>query len=143
MASIQSLRKLLPEQLELLERLGRLTSCIVIDEAHHSVAPSHTDVLRAMATSPPPARPPMRPRTILKQYCLIAKLLYRHTRRKHIMGRWAEDATEFVVSVTFVKGAGSSYGCIPKPVLAKLGHPKALRYVIDGDRITVKGVMRS
>ena len=57
------------------------------------------------------------------------------------MGCWAEDATEFVVSVTFVRGAGSSYGCVPKPVLAKLGNPKALRYVIDGDQVTVSGVM--
>ena len=47
-ANIQSLHKLLPEQPELLERLGRLTSCIIIDEAHHSVAPSYTDVLRTM-----------------------------------------------------------------------------------------------
>ena len=58
------------------------------------------------------------------------------------MGRWTEDATEFVVSVSFGKGAGSSYGCIPKPILAKLGNPKALRYVIEGDNVTVSGVMR-
>ena len=58
------------------------------------------------------------------------------------MGCWAEDATEFVVSVTFVRGAGSSYGCVPKPVLAKLGNPKALRYVIDGDQVTVSGITK-
>ena len=55
------------------------------------------------------------------------------------MGCWAEDATE---SVTFVRGAGSSYGCVPKPVLAKLGNPKALRYVIDGDQVTVSGITK-
>ena len=57
---------------------------------------------------------------ILKQHCSITKLPYKHTKCKHAMGCWAEDATEFVVSVTFVRGAGSSYGCVPKPVLAKL-----------------------
>lgn len=53
------------------------------------------------------------------------------------MGLWAKDATKFVVSVSFIKGAGSSYNCIPKPVLAKLGNPKTIRYEIDGDKITV------
>lgn len=56
------------------------------------------------------------------------------------MGCWARDATEFVVSVSFVKGAGSSYGCIPKPVLAKLGNPKAVKYTIRGDQVLVSGV---
>ena len=31
---------------------------------------------------------------------------------------------------------------VPKPVLAKLGNPKALRYVIDGDHVTVSGITR-
>lgn len=53
------------------------------------------------------------------------------------MGLWAKNATKFVVSVSFIEGAGSSYSCIPKPVLAKLGNPKAVRYDIEGDRITV------
>ncbi len=53
------------------------------------------------------------------------------------MGVWARDATEFVVSVSFVTGAGSSYGCVPKPVLAKLGNPKRIRYTIQNDRVLV------
>ena len=53
------------------------------------------------------------------------------------MGIWARDATEFVVSVSFVAGAGSSYGCVPKPVLAKLGRPKRIRYTIQNDLVLV------
>ncbi len=53
------------------------------------------------------------------------------------MGIWAKNATEFVVSVSFVTGAGSSYGCVPKPVLAKLGNPKRIRYTIQNDRVLV------
>ena len=79
---------------------------------------------------------------ILKQSRLIANLTYIHIEARYSMGCWAEGATEFVVSVSFVKGAGSSYGCVPKPVLAKLGNPDALRYVIDGDQVTVSGVMK-
>lgn len=46
-ATIQSLFKIL-EQPEQLQNLGRLTSCIVVDEAHHAVAASYSDVLREM-----------------------------------------------------------------------------------------------
>ena len=46
-ATIQSLFKIL-EQPEQLWTLGRLTSCIVIDEAHHAVASSYSNVLREM-----------------------------------------------------------------------------------------------
>ena len=46
------------------------------------------------------------------------------------MGGLARDATEFVVPVSFIAGAGSSYGCVLKPVLAKLGSPKRIRYTI-------------
>ena len=51
------------------------------------------------------------------------------------MGIWARDATEFVVSVSFITGAGSSYGYVPKPVLAKLGNPKRIRYTIQNDQV--------
>ena len=50
---------------------------------------------------------------------------------------WAKGATEFVVSVSFIAGAGSSYGCVPKPVLAKLGCPKKIKYTIQNDQILV------
>ena len=53
------------------------------------------------------------------------------------MGIWARDATEFVVSVSFTAGAGSSYDCAPKPVLAKLGSPKKIRYTKQNDQILV------
>ena len=47
-ATIQSLHKILDVQPHLLERLGRLTSCIVVDEAHRSVTASYSSVLRKM-----------------------------------------------------------------------------------------------
>ena len=48
-ATIQSLYKLLEgERAEQLTSLSRLTSCIIIDEAHHSVAPIYSGVLRKM-----------------------------------------------------------------------------------------------
>lgn len=53
------------------------------------------------------------------------------------MGLWAKDATEFVVAVSFIAGAGSSYSCIPKPILTKLGNPKSIKYEIRGDKVTV------
>ena len=58
------------------------------------------------------------------------------------MGSWAKDAIKFAVSVSFIKGAGSSYDCITKPVLAKMGNPKAIQYEIDGDKIVVSNADR-
>ena len=46
-ATIQSLFKIM-EQPEQLRTLGRLTACIIIDEAHHAVASSYSSVLREM-----------------------------------------------------------------------------------------------
>lgn len=57
--------------------------------------------------------------------------------RDYNMGLWAKNATEFVVSVSFITGAGSSYGCVPKPVLAKLGNPKRIRYAIHDDQVII------
>ena len=53
------------------------------------------------------------------------------------MTTWSKDATEFVVAVSFLPAAGSSYGCVPKPILAKLGNPKSIKYEIRGDMIVV------
>ena len=47
-ATIQSLHKILGKNPDQLEALGRLTSCIVIDEAHHSITPSYSSVLQKM-----------------------------------------------------------------------------------------------
>ena len=47
-ATIQSLHKVLSKQSGLLERLGRMTSCIVVDEAHRSITTSYSSVLRKM-----------------------------------------------------------------------------------------------
>ncbi|MDE0091399.1 MAG: DEAD/DEAH box helicase family protein [Thaumarchaeota archaeon] len=46
-ATIQSLLKIM-ERPEQLRTLGRLTACVIIDEAHHAVASSYSGVLREM-----------------------------------------------------------------------------------------------
>ena len=53
------------------------------------------------------------------------------------MPRWPIDAKEFDVSVTRNVKCNTSYPYIPKPILAKLGNPKRLRFVIQGDKIFV------
>ena len=53
------------------------------------------------------------------------------------MGRWPRDATVFDVAVTPNIGRNSSSSRIPKPVLAKLGNPARIRFIIEGDTITV------
>ena len=53
------------------------------------------------------------------------------------MPRWPIDAKEFDVSVTRNVKCDTSYSYIPKPILAKLGNPKRLRFVIQGDKIFV------
>ena len=47
-ATIQSLYKTLGDHPHSLERLGRLTSCVVVDEAHRSITHSYSSVLRKM-----------------------------------------------------------------------------------------------
>ena len=53
------------------------------------------------------------------------------------MTKWAADAKEFKVSITHNRQRGTSYSYIPKPILAKLGNPEGLRFVIKGDKILV------
>ena len=36
-----------------------------------------------------------------------------------------------------ITGAECSYGCVSKPVLARLGNPKRIRYTIQNDRVLV------
>ena len=47
-ASIQSLHSIYKTKPQELELLSRYVSCIVVDEAHHSIAPSYASVLRTM-----------------------------------------------------------------------------------------------
>ena len=47
-ATIQSLHKIYKRDPSQLETLGRLTSCIIMDEAHHSTGQSYSDTLRKM-----------------------------------------------------------------------------------------------
>ena len=55
------------------------------------------------------------------------------------MSRWNRDATEFVVSVAHLSGAGSTYACIPKPVLKHLGNPKRIKYsILDNNTLIVR-----
>ena len=51
------------------------------------------------------------------------------------MPKWAADAKEFRVSITHNVQRCTSYSYIPKPILAKLGNPKRLKFIIQGDDI--------
>ena len=56
------------------------------------------------------------------------------------MGVWAKNTTKFVVSVSFITRDKNIYGCVPKPVLAKLRNLKRIRYTIQNDRVLVSNV---
>ena len=53
------------------------------------------------------------------------------------MPKWPIEAKEFEVSVMRNVQRDTSYSYIPKPILAKLGDPKRLLFVIRGDKIIV------
>lgn len=53
------------------------------------------------------------------------------------MPRWPIDAKEFNVSIIRNVKRDTSYSYIPKPILAKLGNPKGLTFVIEDDKILV------
>lgn len=54
------------------------------------------------------------------------------------MPRWPKDATEFPVGVVPNVRLNTSYSYIPKPVLAKLGNPKGIKFVFRGNDIMVQ-----
>ena len=54
-----------------------------------------------------------------------------------IMPRWPANAKKFKVSIIHNVQRDTSYSYIPKPILAKLGNPKGLQFVIRGDKIIV------
>ena len=62
---------------------------------------------------------------------------YNHLLIIQYMTKWAADATEFKVSITHNVRRGTSYSYIPKPILAKLGNPEGLLFVIRGNEILV------
>ena len=50
---------------------------------------------------------------------------------------WPKDAKEFTVSITHNRQRDTSYSYIPKPILARLGNPAGLKFVIRGGDIVV------
>ena len=52
------------------------------------------------------------------------------------IGGGSKGAAEYVAGVSFT-GGGGSHGCAPKPILARLGDPKRIRYAIKDDQILV------
>ena len=50
---------------------------------------------------------------------------------------WAKDATEFVVSVSPIARAGSSYGSMPNHILAKLDNPMKVKYTMKDGQVLV------
>ena len=53
------------------------------------------------------------------------------------MPSWSKDAKEFTVSITHNRQRGTSYIYISKPILAKLGNPSGLKFIIRGEDIVV------
>ena len=53
------------------------------------------------------------------------------------MPPWPKGCTEFAVSITHNRQRDTSYSYIPKLILAKLGNPPGLKFVIRGDEILV------
>ncbi len=64
---------------------------------------------------------------------------YKHRFTITYMTKWAANAKEFRVSITHNVKRCTSYNYIPKPILAKLGNPKGLKFVIQDDKILVTG----
>lgn len=53
------------------------------------------------------------------------------------MPKWPVNAKEFEVSIIRNVKCDTSYSYIPKPILAKIGNPKRLKFVIHGDKVQV------
>jgi hypothetical protein len=51
--------------------------------------------------------------------------------------KWKKDATEFEVSVTHHEHRGYQ-AYLPKPIMEKLGDPKAIKFVIKGKKIELE-----
>lgn len=53
------------------------------------------------------------------------------------MTKWKADETEFPVSITHNTKRHTSYCYIPKPVLAFLGNPNGLKFIIRDGQVVV------
>ncbi|MCE2498832.1 MAG: hypothetical protein J4F28_07600 [Nitrosopumilaceae archaeon] len=53
------------------------------------------------------------------------------------MTSWAQDATEFTVSVTRNVKCKTSYSYIPKPILDMMGTPRRITFSVKDGVITV------
>jgi hypothetical protein len=57
------------------------------------------------------------------------------------MPRWRKDQTEFIVSVTYHEHRGyQTY--IPRPVMERLGKPKAIKFIIKNRKIEVEAEIK-
>lgn len=51
---------------------------------------------------------------------------------------WPPDATEFIVTVIPNKRLHTEYVNVPRPIRNKLGNPKYVKFIIDGDKIILE-----
>ena len=51
---------------------------------------------------------------------------------------WALDATEFTVTVIPNKRLHTEYVNVPRPIRSKLGNPKYIKFIIDGNKIILE-----
>ncbi len=57
------------------------------------------------------------------------------------MPKWKKDAKEFTVGINFNKSRGYQ-SSIPKPIIDRLGDPKALKFIIKGTKIELVPVKK-
>ena len=55
------------------------------------------------------------------------------------MTKGVANAKEFRVSITHNVQRGTRYSYIPKPIIAKIGNPKRLKFFIQDDNMLVTG----
>lgn len=55
------------------------------------------------------------------------------------MARWGKNQKEFEVSVNQDERRGYQ-STMPKPVMALLGFPKRIRFVIDGNKVRIEKI---
>ena len=55
------------------------------------------------------------------------------------MPKWKSDAKEFIVGVNYHRTRGYQ-SSIPKPIMDVLGAPEQVKFIVDGDKITITPV---
>ena len=74
---------------------------------------------------------------VISHYCYNAKCAYKRVMQTISHEKLVQRRNRVRGGRVLHKGAGSSYGCVPKPILERLGNPKKIRYAIKDDQILI------